>query len=67
LIIGKQVAEDKEYFVNDEDPLVKVSLIEVACEYNYSNPTGWFNLSLPHIEVKTNNYQTMSYAQFKRM
>jgi hypothetical protein len=67
LIVGKQTGEDKEYLVADEDPLVKVSLIEVACEYNYSNPTGWFNLSLPHIEVKTNNYTTMSYAQFKRM
>jgi hypothetical protein len=67
LIIGKQTGEDKEYLVCDEDPLVKVSLIEVACEYNYSNPTGWFNLSLPHIEVKTHSYTTMSYAQFKRM
>jgi hypothetical protein len=52
--------------IYDEDPLVRVSIYEVPCEYNYSNPTGWFNLSLPHIEVKTNNYQTMSYAYYKK-
>lgn len=51
--------------VYDEDPLVKVTISEVACEYNYSNPTGYFNLSIPHIEIKTNTYSTMSYEQFK--
>jgi hypothetical protein len=53
--------------IYDEDPLVKVSIYEVTCEYNYSNPAQHFNLSLPHIELKTNNYQTMSYVQYKRM
>lgn len=56
LIIGKQVGEDKEFMVYDEDPRVKVTVMEVTCEYNYSNPTGWFNLSLPHIDLRTNNY-----------
>ena len=51
----------------DEHPNVKVTIIEVACEYNYSNPTGHFNLSLPHIEAKTTMYQTMSYQTFKRI
>lgn len=49
--------------VYDEDPLVKVTISEVICEYNYSNPTGLFNLSIPHIVMKTNNYNTMSYYQ----
>lgn len=66
LIIGKQVADDKEFLIYDEDPLVKVSIFEVTCEYNYSNPTGWFNLSLPHLEMKTSNYNTISYSQYKK-
>lgn len=61
LIIGKQTQEEKDFLVYDEDPLVKVTLSEVTCEYNYSNPTGYFNLSIPHIECKTNTYTTMSY------
>ena len=48
--------------VYDEDPNIKVSIYEVTNEYNYSNPTGLFNLSLPHIEIKTNSYQTISYV-----
>lgn len=66
LIIGKQVGDDVEHLVFDEDPNVKVSIFEVSNEYNYSNPTGFFNISLPHIEAKTTMYQTMSYTQFKR-
>jgi hypothetical protein len=66
LIIGKQTQDDKEFMVYDEDPLVKVTLSEVTCEYNYSNPTEYFNLSIPHIEFKTNMYTTISYAQFKK-
>jgi hypothetical protein len=66
LIIGKQTQDDKEYLVYDEDPLVKVTLSEVTCEYNYSNPTDFFNLSIPHIEFKTNVYTTISYAQMKK-
>jgi hypothetical protein len=53
--------------VIDDNPNVKVTIYEVACEYNYSNPTNYFNISLPHIEAKTNNYSTMSYVQFKRI
>ena len=51
----------------DEDPNVKVTVYEIMNEYNYSNPTGFFNISLPHIEAKTSMYQTMSYAQYKKM
>jgi hypothetical protein len=44
-----------------------VTLTEINNEYNYSNPTGFFNVSLPHVEMKTNMYSTMSYSYFKRM
>lgn len=66
ILIGKQVGDDVEHLVFDEDPNVKVTIFEVSNEYNYSNPTGFFNISLPHIEAKTTMYQTMSYTQFKR-
>ena len=66
IIIGRQVADDKEFLVYDEDPNVRVTIYEIACEYNYSNPTTFFNISLPHIEAKTTMYQTVSYVQFKR-
>ena len=66
LIIGKQTQDEVEFLVYDEDPLVKVVISEVTCEYNYSNPTIYFNLSLPHIELKTNAYTCLSYAQMKQ-
>ncbi len=44
-----------------------MTIYEVSTEYNYSNPTGFFNISLPHIEAKTTMYQTMSYAQWKKL
>ncbi|TNV72950.1 hypothetical protein FGO68_gene13466 [Halteria grandinella] len=66
MIIGKQTQDDVTLQTHDEDPLVKVTLSEVACEYNFSNPTGYFNLSIPHIEIKTNNFQTLSYAQYRQ-
>ena len=66
LIIGKQTTDDVEFLVYDEDPLVKVTVSEVTCEYNYSNPTMFFNLSIPHIEMKTNAYTTLSYAQMRQ-
>jgi hypothetical protein len=56
VIIGRQVADDREFLVFDEDPNVRVTIYEIACEYNYSNPTRFFNLSLPHIEARTNMY-----------
>lgn len=65
LVIGKQTADDVDYLVVDEDPLVKVVLSEVACEYNYSNPTSLFNLSIPHVEIRSNNFTTVSYRQYK--
>lgn len=66
LIVGKSIGDEREVYVYDEDPLVRVQIFELDCEYAYSAPTGRFNLQVPHIEVKTNMYQTMSYEQYKR-
>jgi len=56
LIVGKQVGDEREVFVHDEDPLVRVQILELDCEYGYSAPTGLFNLQVPHLEVKTSLY-----------
>ena len=61
LIVGKQVADDREVFVFDSHPLVRLEIFELDCEYAYSAPTGMFNLQLPHIEVRTSLYRTESY------
>jgi len=66
LIVGKSIGDAREVYVYDEDPEVRVQIFELDCEYAYSAPTGRFNLQVPHIEVKTNMYQTMSYEQYKR-
>ena len=58
--------EDKEVFVYDENPHVKVQIFELECEHAYSSPTGLFNLQLPQIEVRTSLYQPQSYKQYKR-
>lgn len=58
LIVGKSIGDEREVYVYDEDPLVRVQIFELDCEYAYSAPTGRFNLQVPHIEVKTNMYQT---------
>ena len=67
IIIGKQVNGDKELVIYDENPFITVTVFEIYNEYNYSNPTGYFNLSLPHIELRTNMYSTMNYTYYKKM
>ena len=52
--------------VFDQDSLVTVTVFEQLNDYNFSNPTGLFNLSLPHLEVRANMYQTQSYQSYKR-
>ena len=52
---------EKVFYVYDENPHVTVVVSEILNEYNYSNPTGFFNVSLPQVELRTSNYQTMSY------
>lgn len=58
LIVGKQVEDEREILLHDEDPLVKVQVFEIDCEFGYSAPTGLYNLQLPHVGLRTNLYQT---------
>ena len=58
LIVGRQVADDKEILSDDSHPLVRVDLYELACEYAYSAPTGLYNLQIPHVEARASLYQT---------
>jgi len=46
IIIGKQVSEPTVIDTYEDDQ-VEVTLQELECEWNYSNPTGFFNLSCP--------------------
>jgi len=52
--------------VIDDNELVRVTLIEVENEFNFSNPTNYFNLTLPHIAIKQNAFQSMTYSQYKQ-
>jgi hypothetical protein len=45
-IIGAEVGEEKVLDAYEDDS-IQVRLLEVECEYMYSNPTGMYNLSLP--------------------
>jgi hypothetical protein len=60
-IVGKQVAEEKQVIAEYEDDFCKIELFAVDCEWNYSNPTGIFNLSLPHVLTRLANYTNVSY------
>jgi len=39
----------------------------INCEYMYSNPTGLFNLSVPKKEMRTKNYQVITYEMHKKI
>ena len=66
LIIGRCQGEEVIEII-DSDPNVNVTISLLTNDYNYSNPTNFFNLSVPHIELKTGMYQSMSYAYYKKM
>lgn len=53
--------------MNSDNPNVEVVVHELQNEYNYGNPTGLFNLSLPHLEHKANNMMTTSYVAYRKM
>jgi len=55
VIVGKQVGEERVILV-EENESVAVRLVEVDCEWMFSNPTGLFNLSLPDKAYRTPNY-----------
>jgi len=60
IIVGKSVGEPKE-ILKEEDDNIEVRLLELDCEYMYSNPTGMFNLSLPDAMIRTPNFTVISY------
>ena len=64
-IVGKQVGEDGNVLETFENESVLVQLVEVTCEYIFSNPNGNFNLSLPDKLMRTKNYTNISYVQYK--
>jgi len=64
-IVGKQVNTEKALIVAFEDEFCKVELLEIDCEYNYSNPTSMFNLSLPDKMIRTKSFTFKSYVQCK--
>lgn len=64
-IVGKQVGEDGIVLETFENQQVVVQLVEVNCEYIFSNPNGNFNLSLPEKLMRTKNYTNISYGQYK--
>jgi hypothetical protein len=64
LIVGKQVGEERVIHEEENDSVI-VRLVEVDCEWMYSNPTGLFNLSIPDKAFRTQNYSVMSYEQYK--
>lgn len=66
IIIGKQVGDERVILVEENESVI-VRLIEVDCEWMFSNPTGIFNLSIPDKAFRTPNYTVMSYEQFKNM
>lgn len=66
VIVGKQVGEERVILV-EENESVAVRLVEVDCEWMFSNPTGLFNLSIPDKAFRTPSYQAMTYEQFKTL
>lgn len=66
LIIGKQVGEERVIMMEENDSVI-VRLIEVDCEWMFSNPTGLFNLSIPDKAWRTPNYSVVTYEQYKVM
>jgi hypothetical protein len=64
IIVGKMVGDPKE-LMKQEDENIEVRLLELECEYMYSNPTGMFNLSMPDAMIRTANFTVHSYEQHK--
>jgi hypothetical protein len=50
------VGEERVLQIYDENPLATVTIFDQDNDFMYSNPTGFFNLSLPHVELRTSMY-----------
>lgn len=66
IIVGKQVGDERVILVEENESVI-IRLIEVDCEWMFSNPTGIFNLSIPEKAFRTPSYTVMTYEQFKGM
>ena len=60
-LVGRQLNEEKNFIAKYEDDFCILELLEIDCEWNYSNPTGVFNLSLPDKLMRSKNYTFISY------
>ena len=49
---------------NYEDEFCKVSLVAIENEWNYSNPTGMFNLSLIEKLRRMKSYDFVAYHHY---
>ena len=63
-LVGNCGDEEKE-ILTAETEMATVRLVEVVCDYVYSNPDGQFNLSAANKLLKQKNYQTISYKNWK--
>jgi len=63
IIVGKQVGEER-VILTEENESVIVRLVEVDCEWMFSNPTVVFNLSVPDKAFRQPNYSVITYQQF---
>lgn len=61
IIIGKQTVDETKDLLEYSDEYVSVKLCEITCEWMYSNPTKYFNLSLADKLMRTKNFTYMSY------
>lgn len=59
------MTSDPKELMKEEDENIEVRLLELECEYMYSNPTGMFNLSMPDSSIRTANFATINYEQHK--
>jgi hypothetical protein len=47
VVIGKLTSDETEFFRDDSNPYLSLVMYEVHGEWNYSAPTGGFNLACP--------------------
>ena len=65
-IVGPCTPELPSTVILEKDTeLATVTLVEVNCEYMYSNPQGLFNLSAPEKMWRTPTYSNISYNSWK--
>ena len=65
LIVGNSSGEEK-VILEQENEQVKVQLVEMTCDYMYSNPTGMFKLSIADKPIRLSNYTNNTYEEHKQ-